>query len=98
MIGDELHQGRERDGVALGLLQLPRLSDRLHLAADEALELVADDSMLVHLEQRRGGSAPRGLIRPMAPDRLLAGRRGRENRLARRGRGALARDRRRGWP
>jgi hypothetical protein len=60
-----------REALATVLLQLTHLNDRLHLAAEEALELVADDASLVHLEQRRVGRAPQALTPPMAPDRLL---------------------------
>ena len=60
-----------REALAAVLLQLPLLNDRLHLAAADALELVADDAQLVHLEQRRVGRAPQALTPPMAPDRLL---------------------------
>jgi hypothetical protein len=56
--------------VAVGTQE--RVNDRLHLAAAEALELVADDAQLVHLEQHRAGSAPQALTPPMAPERLLA--------------------------
>ncbi|HEV3077305.1 MAG TPA: hypothetical protein VHB47_22990 [Thermoanaerobaculia bacterium] len=60
-----------REALAAVLLQLPLLNDRLHLAAGEALELVADDPQLVHLEQRRVGRVPQALTPPMTPDRLL---------------------------
>jgi len=60
-----------REALAAVLLQLTHLKDRLHLAAEEALELVADDASLVHLEQRRVGRAPQALTPPMAPDQLL---------------------------
>jgi hypothetical protein len=42
-----------REALSAVLLRLTHLNDRLHLAAEEALELVATDSSLVHLEQRR---------------------------------------------
>jgi hypothetical protein len=61
-----------REALAAVLLQLPRLSERLHFAPGEALELVADDSQLVHLEHRRVGGVPQALTPPMAPERLLA--------------------------
>ena len=60
-----------REALAAVLLRLTHLNDRLHLAAEEALELVADDASLVHLEQRRVGRAPQALTPPMAPDGLL---------------------------
>lgn len=61
-----------REAIAAVLLQLPRLSERLHLAPGEALELVADDAQLVHLEHRRAGGVQQALTPPMAPERLLA--------------------------
>jgi hypothetical protein len=61
-----------REALAAVLLQLPQLNDRLRLAAEDILELVADDHVLVHLEQRRVGRAPLALTPAMAPDRLLA--------------------------
>ena len=61
-----------REALAAVLLQLPRLSERLHLAPGEALELVADDAQLVHLEHRRTGGVPLALTPPMTPERLLA--------------------------
>jgi hypothetical protein len=60
------------EAIASVLQHLPHLNERLHLASEEALELVADDAQLVHLEQRRIGSAPLALTPAMAPDRLLA--------------------------
>jgi hypothetical protein len=61
-----------REALAAVMQRLPLVNDRLHLAAEEALELVADDALLVHLEQRRVGRAPQALTPPMAPDRLLS--------------------------
>jgi hypothetical protein len=61
-----------REALAAVLLQLPRLSERLRLDAGEALELVADDAQLVHLEHRRAGDVPLALTPPMTPERLLA--------------------------
>jgi|ERR1700732_1096623 hypothetical protein len=61
-----------REAIAAVLQHLPQLNERLHLAPEEALELVADDAQLVHLEQRRIGSTPHALTSAMAPDRLLA--------------------------
>jgi hypothetical protein len=61
-----------REALAAVLLQLPRLSERLHLAPGEALELVADDAHLVHLEHRRAVGVQQALTPPMAPERLLA--------------------------
>ena len=52
--------------------QLPYLNDRLRLDSEEAVELIVDDVLLVHLEQRRVGRAPQTLTPPMSPDRLLA--------------------------
>jgi len=60
-----------RQALAAVLLQLPLLNDRLRLAAEEILELVADDALLVHLEQRRFGRGPLALTPPMAPGGLL---------------------------
>ncbi len=60
-----------REALAAVLQHLPQLNDRLRLAAEETLELVADDAELVHVEQRRVGRAPHALTPPMAPDRLL---------------------------
>ena len=54
------------------LLQLPLLNDRLRFGPEEAVELIADDPLLVHLEQRRVGRAPYALTPAMAPERLLA--------------------------
>ena len=54
----------------------PRRPGRALLKAsrgpDEAVELIADDALLVHLEQRRVGRAAQALTPAMAPDRLLA--------------------------
>jgi len=61
-----------REALAAVLLLLPRLSERLHLAPGEALELVADDAQLVHLEHRRAGGVQQALTPPMMPERLLA--------------------------
>ena len=61
-----------REALAAVLLLLPRVSERLHLAAGEALELVADDAQLVHLEHRRAGGVQQALTPPMTPERLLA--------------------------
>ncbi|HEY6323189.1 MAG TPA: hypothetical protein VJA16_16725 [Thermoanaerobaculia bacterium] len=61
-----------REALAAVLLQLPRLSERLHLAPGEALEVVADDAQLVHLEHRLAGGVQQALTPPMAPERLLA--------------------------
>ena len=60
-----------REALAVVLLQLPRLSERLGLTPGEALELVADDAQLVHLEHRRAGGVPLALTPPMTPERLL---------------------------
>ncbi|HXO42015.1 MAG TPA: hypothetical protein VN999_11225 [Thermoanaerobaculia bacterium] len=61
-----------RQALAVVLLQLPHLNDRLRLAQEETVELIADDALLVHLEQRRVGRAPLALTPAMSPDRLLA--------------------------
>lgn len=61
-----------REALAAALLQLPQLNDRLRLGPEETIELIADDALLVHLEQRRFGRAPLALTPPMSPDRLLA--------------------------
>jgi hypothetical protein len=61
-----------REALAAVLLQLPQLNDRLRFASEEAVELIADDALLVHLEQRRFGRAPLLLTPAMIPDRLLA--------------------------
>src|SRR5437588_3209340 len=60
-----------REALAAVLLQLPQLNDRLRLGQEEAVELIADDALLLHLEQRRFGRAPLALTPSMAPDRLL---------------------------
>ena len=61
-----------RQAIVALMQQLPQLNDRLHLGAEEAVELIADDALLVHLEQRRVGRAPHALTPAMPPDRLLA--------------------------
>ena len=61
-----------REALAAVLLQLPQLSDRLHFARGESLDLVADDARLVHLEQRLVGCVPQVLTPPMDPGQLLA--------------------------
>ena len=61
-----------REALAAALLQLPQLNDRLRLGSQEALEVVADSALLVHLEQRQVDGAARPLTPTMAPDRLLA--------------------------
>ena len=61
-----------RQALAAALLQLPLLNDRLRLGPKEAVELIADDPLLVHLEQRRVGGVPHALTPPMAPDQVLA--------------------------
>ena len=61
-----------RQALAAVMHQLPHLNDRLRFAPEEAVELIADDALLVHLEQRRFGRAPQALTPAMAPDRLLA--------------------------
>jgi len=58
-----------RQALAAVMQQLPHLNDRLRLAPDEAVELIADDA---HLEQRRVGREPQALTSAMSPDRLLA--------------------------
>jgi hypothetical protein len=60
-----------REALAAVLQRLPQLNDRLRLTAEEGLELVADDALLVHVEQHRVGRAPHALTPPMAPDQLL---------------------------
>ena len=61
-----------RQALAAVMMQLPQLNDRLRLGPEDALELIADDGLLVHLEQRHIGRAPQALTPPMPPDRLLA--------------------------
>jgi hypothetical protein len=61
-----------RQALAAVLLQLPQLNHRLRLGPEEAVELIAADALLVHLEQRRVGRAPHALTPAMAPDQLLA--------------------------
>jgi hypothetical protein len=61
-----------REALAAVMLQLPHLNDRLRLAPKEAVELIADDALLVHLEQRRFGRGPLALTPAMSPARLLA--------------------------
>ena len=61
-----------RQALAAVMMQLPQLNDRLRLGPEDALELIADDGLLVHLEQRHFGRAPQALTPPMPPDRLLA--------------------------
>jgi hypothetical protein len=62
-----------RKALAAALLKLTRLNEQLRLDPQHALELVADDVLLIHLEQRPTDEAqPRWLTPPMPPDRLLA--------------------------
>jgi hypothetical protein len=61
-----------RQALAAVMLLLPQVNDRLRLGPEEAVELIADDALLVHLEQRRFGRAPQTLTPAMSPDRLLA--------------------------
>jgi hypothetical protein len=61
-----------RQALVAVMQQLPLLNDRLRFGPDEAVELIADDALLVHLEQRRVGRAAQALTPAMAPDRLLA--------------------------
>jgi len=60
-----------RQALAAVLQQLPQLNDRLRLGPEETVELITDDALLVHLEQRRVGRAPHALTPAMSPDRLL---------------------------
>jgi hypothetical protein len=60
-----------RQALIAVMQQLPQLNDRLRLGPDEAVELIADDALIAHLEQRRVGRAPQALTPPMSPDRLL---------------------------
>jgi hypothetical protein len=60
-----------REALVAVFKALAQLNDRLRFAAEEALEVVADDALLVHLEQHRVGRAPQALTPAMAPDRLL---------------------------
>jgi hypothetical protein len=61
-----------RQAIVALMQQLPQLNDRLHLTPEEAVELIADDALLFHLEQRHVGRAPQALTPAMSPDRLLA--------------------------
>ncbi|SRR5258708_40281042 len=61
-----------RQALAAAMMQLPQLNDRLRLGPEEAVELIADGALLVHLEQRHIGRAPQALTPAMFPDRLLA--------------------------
>ena len=60
-----------REALVAAFKDLAQLNDRLGIAAEEALEVVADDALLVHLEQRRVGQGPLVLTPAMAPDQLL---------------------------
>ena len=60
-----------REALAAALQQLCQLNDRLRFTPEEAVELIADDALHVHLEQGHVGRAPQVLTPAMAPDRLL---------------------------
>jgi hypothetical protein len=61
-----------RESLAAALLQLPTLNERLRLGPQEALEVVSDGAVLVHLEQRQADGTVRPLTPTMHPERLLA--------------------------
>jgi hypothetical protein len=61
-----------REALAAAFVELSQLNRRLRLSPPQALEVVADGAVLVHLEQRpSAGAPPRPLTRPMDPERLL---------------------------
>jgi hypothetical protein len=59
------------EALVAAFKDLAQLNDRLHFAAEEALEVVADGTLLVHIEQRRVGQEPLVLTPAMTPDQLL---------------------------